>query len=70
MSFAARQAMAMAGPLVLPHTCVGIHLAKLEMAALLRAMVPRVRAITVGEPQRMINNTLAGFTAFPARFEA
>ena len=49
-----------------PHTCVGIHLAKLEMRALLRAMVPEVEAIEVGEPTRLTNNTLQGITALPA----
>lgn len=49
-----------------PHTCVGIHLAKLEMRTLLRAMVPRVQAIEVQEPTRLRNNTLQGITAMPA----
>jgi cytochrome P450 len=53
-----------------PHTCVGIHLAKLEMRALLRAMVPRVRAIHAGTPRRLRNNTLQGITHLPVRFEA
>ena len=44
-----------------PHTCVGIHLAKLEMAALLRALVDAGgddRA--AGPPTRIRNNTLQG----------
>lgn len=50
-----------------PHTCVGIHLAKLEMRTLLRAMVPRVQSIEVlGEPTRLRNNTLQGITSLPA----
>lgn len=53
-----------------PHTCVGIHLAKLEMRALLRAMVPRVETIHAGTPERLLNNTLQGITKLPARFEA
>jgi cytochrome P450 len=32
------------------HTCVGIHLAKLEMLALLRAMVDRAQAIELAPP--------------------
>lgn len=51
-----------------PHTCVGIHLAKLEMQALLRAMVPRVNGIAVGKPTRILNNTLQGIGALPATF--
>ena len=51
-----------------PHTCVGIHLAKLEMQALLRAMVPRVQRIEVGAAVPLRNNCLQGFASFPARF--
>jgi cytochrome P450 len=50
------------------HTCVGIHLAKIEMQALLRAMVERVQTIEVGTPQRLHNNTLQGVAHVPARF--
>jgi len=51
-----------------PHTCVGIHLAKLEMAALLRALVARVETIElVGGPTRIRNNTLQGIGRLPAR---
>ena len=50
-----------------PHTCVGIHLAKLEMLALLRAMVPRVARIEAGTPEPLMNNTLQGIAALPAR---
>ncbi len=53
-----------------PHTCVGIHLAKLEMQALLGAMVDRVQAIEVGVPRRLRNNTLQGIASLPARFTA
>ncbi len=49
-----------------PHTCVGIHLAKLEMAALLRAMAPRVGRVEVGAPKPLENNTLQGVAALPA----
>lgn len=51
-----------------PHTCVGIHLAKLEMRTLLEAMVPRVERITVGTPVPLRNNTLQGIARLPARF--
>lgn len=49
-----------------PHTCVGIHLAKLEMRTLLRAMVPRVQAIHVETPTRLRNNTLQGIVSMQA----
>jgi cytochrome P450 len=50
------------------HTCIGIHLSKLEMHALLRAMVPTVEAIQAGQPQRLRNNVLQGISHLPARF--
>lgn len=51
-----------------PHTCVGLHLAKLEMNALVRAMIPRVAAVGTGDPERLLNNTLQGISRLPARF--
>lgn len=50
------------------HTCVGIHLAKLEMQALLKSMTARVESIEVGAPERLRNNTLQGIARLPARF--
>jgi cytochrome P450 len=51
-----------------PHTCVGIHLAKLELAALLRALVARVETIEIaGPPTRIRNNTLQGIASLPVR---
>jgi cytochrome P450 len=51
-----------------PHTCVGIHLAKLEMHTLLEAMVPHVERIVVGTPTPIRNNTLQGIGHLPGRF--
>jgi cytochrome P450 len=54
-----------------PHTCVGIHLAKLEMAALLRALIAQVERIEIlGPPTRIRNNTLQGIGSLPARLVA
>ncbi len=50
-----------------PHTCVGIHLAKLEMHALLEAMVARVERIEARDPQPLLNNTLQGLSRLTAR---
>jgi cytochrome P450 len=50
-----------------PHTCVGIHLAKLEMRLLLETMIPRVQRIVAGNPSRLRNNTLQGISRLPAR---
>lgn len=52
-----------------PHACVGMHLARLEMAALLSAMRSRVITVTVTGPgTRLLNNTLQGYAALPAAF--
>lgn len=53
-----------------PHTCVGLHLAKLEMQALLAAMVERVNGIEVWGATRTRNNALQGLASFNARFTA
>jgi len=51
-----------------PHACAGANLAKLEMQALLRAMVPHVRHMATSNPARLRNNTLQGFSGLTARF--
>lgn len=51
-----------------PHTCVGIHLAKQEMKALLEQMVPIVDRIEVGPVCRLRNNTLQGIAGMSACF--
>jgi cytochrome P450 len=50
------------------HRCAGSYLAELEMGALLRAMVARVRRIEIGEPTVALNNVLRGYRAFRASF--
>ena len=52
------------------HMCVGMHLAQLEMEALLNAMISRVGAITTGTPQVKLNNTICAYATLPCRFEA
>lgn len=51
------------------HMCVGMHLAQLEMVALLKAMLPRVKQIHVGDATVALNNTIYSFGSLPARFE-
>jgi len=51
-----------------PHACAGANLAKLEVQALLRAMVPHVRRMATSNPTRLRNNTLQGFSGLTARF--
>ncbi len=50
------------------HRCAGAYLALLEMQALLRAMVTRVRHIEVSEPVAALNNVLRGYRSFRASF--
>jgi cytochrome P450 len=50
------------------HACVGMHLSKLEMHALMHAMIPEVARIQVDNPVRLLNNTLQGFQSLRASF--
>ena len=50
------------------HRCAGGHLAQLELEALLRALVSRVRRIAVGTPVPLLSNVLRGYRGFPASF--
>lgn len=49
------------------HTCVGMHLARLEMEILLAALIERVERIETGRPTLAWNNVLQGFAKLPAR---
>jgi cytochrome P450 len=44
-----------------PHACIGVHLAKLEMTAIFRALATRVNRFHIEEEVRNVNNTLRGF---------
>ncbi|MBV9559613.1 MAG: cytochrome P450 [Bradyrhizobium sp.] len=48
-----------------PHVCVGMHLAKLEITALVKAFARRVGRFELGEPRRATNNVLRGFARLP-----
>jgi cytochrome P450 len=50
------------------HACVGMHLSRLEMHALMHAMIPKVANISVAKPVRLFNNTLQGFESLRATF--
>ncbi|MCI3133169.1 cytochrome P450 [Phenylobacterium aquaticum] len=50
------------------HTCVGMHLARLEMEILLQALVRQVERIETGPAKRIRNNVLQGFKTLPTRF--
>jgi cytochrome P450/ferredoxin-NADP reductase len=47
------------------HMCVGMHLARLEMESLLKALVDRIETIEVGEPTVALNNTIYAFASLP-----
>ncbi|MEO0465823.1 MAG: cytochrome P450 [Pseudomonadota bacterium] len=50
-----------------PHVCAGMHLARMEMEALARALVGQVSAIETDAPVPILNNVLQGFGALPTR---
>jgi cytochrome P450 len=47
------------------HVCAGMHLARLEMTALIAAFARRVGRFELGEPTRAVNNVLRGFARLP-----
>jgi cytochrome P450 len=53
-----------------PHTCVGMHLARLELEVLLEALVAQVARLEVDRPTLACNNVLQGYSRLPARFFA
>lgn len=49
-----------------PHTCGGMHLAKMEITALLEALIARVKRFEIaGEPKYIRNNILRGLESLP-----
>jgi cytochrome P450 len=44
-----------------PHTCVGLHLARLEMHAIFSALATRVKRFRIQDEARKLNNVLRGF---------
>lgn len=50
------------------HMCVGMHLAQLEMEALLKAMIPRVAEIDVVSSTVAMNNTIRAFSTLTTHF--
>jgi cytochrome P450 len=44
-----------------PHACIGLHLAKLEMSAIFRALATRIKRFHIEQEVRNMNNTLRGF---------
>jgi len=52
-----------------PHVCVGLHLAKLEMTAIFRALATRVERFRVKHEVRNVNNILRGFRSLTVSVE-
>ncbi len=52
------------------HTCLGIHLARLEMIALWKALLPRLKSVELaGTPRTAESEFVAGPKSVPIRFE-
>ena len=51
-----------------PHSCVGMHLARLEMEIILGGLLRHVSSLEVGAPQLAYNNVLQGFKVLPMKF--
>ena len=49
------------------HVCVGMHLARIEIAALFEALISRVERFDVLESDLALNNTLRGFGTLKVR---
>lgn len=49
------------------HMCAGLHLARLEMTALLEVLLEKVTRFEIGEPVLALNNVLRGLASLPVR---
>jgi len=49
------------------HMCAGLHLARLEITALLEVLVEKVQRFEIGEPVLALNNVLRGLASLPVR---
>jgi cytochrome P450 len=53
-----------------PHQCLGMHLARMEMAIFFETLLPRLKWVELaGTPRRTITNFVGGPKALPLRFE-
>jgi cytochrome P450 len=52
------------------HSCAGVHMARLEISALLKALIKRVSRIEVGEPTLALNSLLRGYDALPIKLHS
>jgi cytochrome P450 len=51
------------------HRCAGIHLVRLELESLLRALVLHVDRVETAEPPQFRNNILQGFNRLKLRLD-
>lgn len=49
------------------HMCAGLHLARLEMTALLEVLLEKVTRFELGDPVLALNNVLRGLASLPVR---
>lgn len=49
------------------HMCAGLHLARLEMTALLEVLIEKVERFEIGAPVLALNNVLRGLASLPVR---
>jgi cytochrome P450 len=53
-----------------PHQCLGMHLARMEMAIFFEELLPRLNRVELaGEPRRTTTNFVGGPKALPLRYE-
>jgi cytochrome P450 len=52
-----------------PHFCLGAHLARLETAEMLRALLRQAPAMTIGAPTRVASNFINGVAHLPVRVQ-
>jgi cytochrome P450 len=53
-----------------PHYCLGAHLARRELAVILRELLTRVPDITAGEPDRLQSSFINGIKRLPCQFSS
>jgi cytochrome P450 len=52
-----------------PHLCLGLHVARVEIAVMLRELLTRLPDLEpAGEPERLASNFIAGIRSMPVRF--
>jgi cytochrome P450 len=51
------------------HSCLGIHLARLELEIILETLAARLHSIEAGPPTRLVNNAAQGYATLPLRLQ-